>query len=197
MPSNGYTAAPRRGEEIKQLLKRRVLILDGAMGTMIQSYGLDEAGYRGDRFRNVDSDLKGNNDILSLTQPEIVKEIHDSFLRAGADIVETNTFNGTSISQADYVMESVVYELNKASAKLAKDAAQRIELETPNKPRFVAGTLGPTNKTASISPDVNNPGFRNVSFDELVISYQEAIRGLVDGGADLLLIETIFATLNA
>ena len=197
MPSNGYTAAPRRGEEIKQLLKRRVLILDGAMGTMIQSYGLDEAGYRGDRFRNVDSDLKGNNDILSLTQPEIVKEIHDSFLRAGADIVETNTFNGTSISQADYVMESVVYELNKASAKLAKDAAQRIELETPNKPRFVAGTLGPTNKTASISPDVNNPGFRNVSFDELVISYQEAIRGLVDGGADLLLIETIFDTLNA
>ncbi len=197
MPSNGYTAAPRRGEEIKELLKRRVLILDGAMGTMIQSYGLDEAGYRGDRFRNVDSDLKGNNDILSLTQPEIVKEIHDSFLRAGADIVETNTFNGTSISQADYVMESVVYELNKASAKLAKDAAQRIELETPNKPRFVAGTLGPTNKTASISPDVNNPGFRNVSFDELVISYQEAIRGLVDGGADLLLIETIFDTLNA
>ncbi|MFL2542347.1 MAG: methionine synthase, partial [Candidatus Latescibacterota bacterium] len=156
-----------------------------------------EAGYRGDRFRDINTDLKGNNDILSLSQPEIVKEIHESFLRAGADIVETNTFNGTSISQADYGMESIVYELNKASAKLAKDAAQRIEFETPNKPRFVAGTLGPTNKTASISPDVNNPGFRNVSFDELVASYEEAIRGLDDGGADILLIETIFDTLNA
>ena len=188
MPPNGYNAATRRGEEIKYLLGRRVLMLDGAMGTMIQSYGLDEAGYRGDRFRDINTDLKGNNDILSLSQPEIVKEIHESFLRAGADIVETNTFNGTSISQADYGMESIVYELNKASAKLAKDAAQRIEFETPNKPRFVAGTLGPTNKTASISPDVNNPGFRNVSFDELVASYEEAIRGLDDGGADILLI---------
>ena len=165
-------------------------MLDGAMGTMIQSYNLDEAGYRGERFQNFESDLKGNNDILSLTQPGIIEEIHESFLRAGADIIETNTFNGTSISQADYSMEEVVYEINRVSAEIAKRAANRVEADLPDRPRFVAGAPGPTNKTASISPDVNNPGFRNVTFDELVDSYEEAIVGLDEGGADILLIET-------
>ena len=165
------------------------------MGTMIQSYNLDEVGYRGERFQDFEADLKGNNDILSLTQPGISEEIHES-LRAGADIIETNTFNGTSISQADYSTEEVVYEINRVSAEIAKRAANRVEADTPDRPRFVAGALGPTNKTASISPDVNNPGFRNVTFDELVDSYEEAIVGLDEGGADILLIETIFDTLN-
>ena len=196
MPLNGDIAGARRGDEIKRLLERRVLMLDGAMGTMIQSYNLDEAGYRGERFQDFEADLKGNNDILSLTQPGIIEEIHESFLRAGADIIETNTFNGTSISQADYSTEEVVYEINRVSAEIAKRAANRVEADTPDRPRFVAGALGPTNKTASISPDVNNPGFRNVTFDELVDSYEEAIVGLDDGGADILLIETIFDTLN-
>ena len=196
MPLNGDIAAARRGDEIKRLLERRVLMLDGAMGTMIQSYNLDEAGYRGERFQDFEADLKGNNDILSLTQPGIIEEIHESFLRAGADIIETNTFNGTSISQADYSTEEVVYEINRVSAEIAKRAANRVEADTPDRPRFVAGALGPTNKTASISPDVNNPGFRNVTFDELVDSYEEAIVGLDEGGADILLIETIFDTLN-
>ncbi len=196
MPINGDIAAARRGDEIKRLLERRVLMLDGAMGTMIQSYNLDEAGYRGERFQDFEADLKGNNDILSLTQPGIIEEIHESFLRAGADIIETNTFNGTSISQADYSTEEVVYEINRVSAEIAKRAANRVEADTPDRPRFVAGALGPTNKTASISPDVNNPGFRNVTFDELVNSYQEAIVGLDEGGADILMIETIFDTLN-
>ena len=196
MPINGDIAAARRGDEIKRLLERRVLILDGAMGTMIQSYNLDEVGYRGERFQDFEADLKGNNDILSLTQPGIIEEIHESFLRAGADIIETNTFNGTSISQADYSTEEVVYEINRVSAEIAKRAANRVEADTPDRPRFVAGALGPTNKTASISPDVNNPGFRNVTFDELVDSYEEAIVGLDEGGADILLIETIFDTLN-
>ena len=196
MPINGDIAAARRGDEIKRLLERRVLMLDGAMGTMIQSYNLDEAGYRGERFQDFEADLKGNNDILSLTQPGIIEEIHESFLRAGADIIETNTFNGTSISQADYSTEEVVYEINRVSAEIAKRAANRVEADTPDRPRFVAGALGPTNKTASISPDVNNPGFRNVTFDELVDSYEEAIVGLDEGGADILLIETIFDTLN-
>ena len=196
MPINGDIAAARRSDEIKRLLERRVLMLDGAMGTMIQSYNLDEVGYRGERFQDFEADLKGNNDILSLTQPGIIEEIHESFLRAGADIIETNTFNGTSISQADYSTEEVVYEINRVSAEIAKRAANRVEADTPDRPRFVAGALGPTNKTASISPDVNNPGFRNVTFDELVDSYEEAIVGLDDGGADILLIETIFDTLN-
>ena len=196
MPLNGDIAAAQRGDEIKRLLERCVLMLDGAMGTMIQSYNLDEAGYRGERFQDFEADLKGNNDILSLTQPGIIEEIHESFLRAGADIIETNTFNGTSISQADYSTEEVVYEINRVSAEIAKRAANRVEADTPDRPRFVAGALGPTNKTASISPDVNNPGFRNVTFDELVDSYEEAIVGLDDGGADILLIETIFDTLN-
>ena len=196
MPINGDIAAARRSDEIKRLLERRVLMLDGAMGTMIQSYNLDEVGYRGERFQDFEADLKGNNDILSLTQPGIIEEIHESFLRAGADIIETNTFNGTSISQADYSTEEVVYEINRVSAEIAKRAANRVEADTPDRPRFVAGALGPTNKTASISPDVNNPGFRNVTFDELVDSYEEAIVGLDEGGADILLIETIFDTLN-
>ncbi|MDF1588346.1 MAG: methionine synthase [Gammaproteobacteria bacterium] len=183
--------------QIHQLLQQRILILDGAMGTMIQSYKLEEADYRGERFADHPCDLKGNNDLLSLTQPKIISDIHRAYFEAGADIVETNTFNGTSIAMADYQMEDLVYELNKASAQLARVIADEFTAANPDKPRFVAGVLGPTNRTASISPDVNNPGFRNVSYDELVEAYLEAIAGLVDGGADLLLVETIFDTLNA
>jgi len=183
-------------ENIKNLLKQRILVLDGAMGTMIQGYKLDEQGYRGQRFADHPSDLKGNNDLLSLTQPQIIKEIHTEYLNAGADILETNTFNSTSIAQADYQLESIVYDLNFESARLAREAADEVAKQS-GKPRFVAGVLGPTNRTASISPDVNNPGYRNVNFDTLVQSYQEAMHGLVKGGADFLLIETIFDTLNA
>ena len=183
--------------DFKQLLSERILILDGAMGTMIQRYQLDEAEFRGKRFVNHPCDLKGNNDLLSLTQPQIISDIHRANYEAGADIVETNTFNGTSIAMADYQMEDLVYELNKASAELARKVADEFSQKDPAKPRFVAGVLGPTNRTASISPDVNNPGFRNVSFDELVEAYLESIAGLVDGGVDLLLVETIFDTLNA
>ena len=182
---------------LEKLLKERILILDGAMGTMIQGYKLDEADYRGERFADWPSDIKGNNDLLSLTQPQIIKDIHKAYLQAGADIIETNTFNATSISMADYNMEELVYEINFESARLAREACKEIEAEVPDKPRFVAGVLGPTNRTASISPDVNNPGFRNVSFDELAEAYDEAMRGLVDGGADIILVETIFDTLNA
>ena len=178
-----------------ELLKERILILDGAMGTMIQSYKLEEADYRGARFADWPSDLKGNNDLLSLTQPDIIRDIHKAYLSAGADIVETNTFNSTATSLADYGQEELVYELNFESAKLAKEACAA--LATADKPRFVAGVLGPTSKTASLSPDVNNPGFRNISFDELRDTYYEATKGLVDGGADIILIETIFDTLNA
>ena len=167
------------------------------MGTMIQSYKLEEADYRGERFMDHPCDVKGNNDLLSLTQPKIISDIHRAYFEAGADIVETNTFNGTSIAMADYQMESLVYELNRASAQLARQVADEFTAQNPDKPRFVAGVLGPTNRTASISPDVNNPGFRNVNYDELVDSYLEAIAGLIDGGADLLLVETIFDTLNA
>ncbi|MGD8566763.1 MAG: methionine synthase [Gammaproteobacteria bacterium] len=181
---------------IENLLKQRILVLDGAMGTMIQGYKLEEQDYRGEQFKDHGSDLKGNNDLLSITQPAIIKEIHIAYLNAGADIIETNTFNSTSIAQADYALEHAVYDLNYQSAKVAKEAATEIAEKT-GKPRFVAGVLGPTNRTASISPDVNNPGFRNIDFDTLVKSYQEAIHGLVQGGADLLLIETIFDTLNA
>ncbi|MEL0108254.1 MAG: methionine synthase [Rhodospirillaceae bacterium] len=183
--------------ELEQLLKQRILVLDGAMGTMIQTHNLDEAAYRGERFKDWPSDLKGNNDLLTLTQPDIIRGIHKSFLAAGADILETNTFNSTSIAEADYGMEELVYELNCEGAKLAKSAANEWSAKTPDKPRFVAGVLGPTNRTASISPDVNDPGFRNISFDELAESYTEATRGLVDGGADIILIETVFDTLNA
>ena len=183
--------------DIKQLLQQRILILDGAMGTMIQSYKLEEDDYRGERFLEHPCDVKGNNDLLSLTQPKIISDIHRAYFEAGADIVETNTFNGTSIAMADYQMEELVYELNKESARLAREVADEFTANDSNKPRFVAGVLGPTNRTASISPDVNNPGFRNVSYDELVESYLEAIAGLVDGGSDLLLVETVFDTLNA
>ena len=189
--------AHNRTDLLNKLLAERILILDGAMGTMIQRYKLQEADYRGERFKDWASDLKGNNDLLTLTQPKIIRDIHAAYLDAGADILETNTFNATSIAMADYGMEALVYELNVEAAKLAREAADEFEAKTPEKPRFVAGVLGPTNRTASISPDVNDPGYRNTSFDQLVAAYTEAIQGLLDGGADILLVETIFDTLNA
>lgn len=182
--------------DIAELAQRRILILDGAMGTMIQQYNLTEAGYRGERLKNHPTNLKGNNDLLCLTQPHIVGEIHRAYLEAGADIIETNTFNATAISQADYGTEALAYELNLAAAQIAKEAAAEYTSRTPGKPRFVAGALGPTNKTASLSPDVNDPGKRNVTFDQLIAAYKEQACGLIDGGVDLLLIETIFDTLN-
>ncbi|WP_206093158.1 homocysteine S-methyltransferase family protein, partial [Pseudomonas viridiflava] len=178
-------------------LKQRILILDGGMGTMIQSYRLEEQDYRGKRFADWPSDVKGNNDLLILTRPDVIGAIEKEYLDAGADILETNTFNATQVSQADYGMESIVYELNVEGARLARKVADAKTLETPDKPRFVAGVLGPTSRTCSLSPDVNNPGYRNVTFDELVENYTEATRGLIEGGADLILIETIFDTLNA
>jgi 5-methyltetrahydrofolate--homocysteine methyltransferase len=184
-------------EQIQSLLKERILILDGGMGTMIQSYKLEEEDYRGERFTSHSCDVKGNNDLLTLTRPDIIKAIHAAYFDAGADIVETNTFNSSSIAMADYQMEDLVYELNKQGAAIASEVADKFESKDSNKPRFVAGVLGPTNRTCSISPDVNNPGFRNITYMELVESYTEAIRGLVDGGADLLLVETVFDTLNA
>lgn len=174
----------------------RILVLDGAMGTMIQKYKLQEEDYRGSRFEKHHADLKGNNDILSLTRPDIIKAIHEAYLAAGADIIETNTFNATSISQADYHLENLAYEINKASAEIARQCADQFTKENPQKPRFVAGAIGPTNKTASISPDVNQPGYRAITFDELVLAYREQILGLLDGGVDILLIETVFDTLN-
>ena len=180
---------------LSQLLAERILILDGAMGTMIQKHKLDENAFRGERFKDWHKDLKGNNDLLSLTQPELILNIHRAYLEAGADIIETNTFNSTSMSLADYGMENLAYEFNLAGAKLAKQATA--EFSTPESPRFVAGTLGPTSKTASISPDVNDPSFRNTSFDQLVEGYTEAINGLIDGGSDIIMVETIFDTLNA
>ncbi len=186
-----------RIQKLPALLLQRILILDGAMGTMIQNYNLDEAAYRGKRFKDFAHDVKGNNDLLTLTQPQIIREIHEQYLDAGADILETNTFNSTSVAMADYHMEDLVYELNVEAAKIARSAANAYEAKDPARPRFVAGTLGPTNRTASISPDVNDPGFRNISFDLLVATYTEAVRGLIDGGADLLMVETIFDTLNA
>ncbi|HAS50988.1 MAG TPA: methionine synthase, partial [Gammaproteobacteria bacterium] len=184
-----------RTAELSELLARSILILDGAMGTMIQSYRLQEADYRGERFHDWPSDLKGNNDLLTLTQPAIIREIHAEYLAAGADILETNTFNSTSISMHDYGMERLVPELNREAARLAREVAN--QYSTPDRPRFVAGILGPTSRTASLSPDVNNPGFRNVYFDELVAAYTEAAQALVEGGVDILLVETIFDTLNA
>ncbi|MHB1591943.1 MAG: methionine synthase [Sulfuricella sp.] len=182
---------------LHEQLKQRILILDGAMGTMIQTYKLTEADYRGERFAGYGSDLKGNNDLLVLTQPQIIRDIHSAYLEAGADILETNTFNATSIAMADYHMEGLVYEINLAAAKLARDAADEFEAKNPAQPRFVAGVLGPTNRTASISPEVNDPGFRNVTFDQLAGAYTQAISGLVNGGSDILMVETIFDTLNA
>ena len=182
---------------LQQALQQRILILDGGMGTMIQSYKLEEADYRGARFSDWPSDVKGNNDLLLLSRPDVIAEIEKAYLDAGADILETNTFNATQVSQADYGMESLVYELNVEGARVARRVADAKTLETPDKPRFVAGVLGPTSRTCSLSPDVNNPGYRNVTFDELVTNYVEATRGLIEGGADLILIETIFDTLNA
>ena len=188
---------PDRTTLLHAQIKQRILILDGAMGTMIQTYKLAEADYRGERFAGYGSDLKGNNDLLVLTQPQIIREIHSAYLEAGADILETNTFNATSIAMADYHMEGLVYEINVAAARLARDAADEFEAKNPAKPRFVAGVLGPTNRTASISPEVNDPGFRNVTFDQLVDAYTQAIAGLVNGGSNILMVETIFDTLNA
>lgn len=187
---------------IQELLKERILIIDGAMGTMIQRYQLAEEDYRGSRFQDWLSDLKGNNDLLCLTQPQIIKAIHKEYLAAGADIIETNTFNAQKVSLADYGMESLAYELNVAAARIAKEAIAEFNQEqstTSSQPstRFVAGAIGPLNKTLSLSPDVNNPGYRALTFDEAVEAYYEQVKGLVDGGIDLILIETIFDTLNA
>jgi 5-methyltetrahydrofolate--homocysteine methyltransferase len=178
------------------LLKRRILVMDGAMGTMIQGYRLDEGGYRGTCLAGHSHDIKGDNDVLVLSQPQVIREIHDGYLEAGADIVETNTFNATAIAQSDYKLEHRVRDINFAAARIARERADDWTVRTPDKPRFVAGALGPTNRTASISPDVNDPGARNVRFDELVATYGEAIAGLAEGGADLFLVETIFDTLN-
>src|SRR5690349_3025621 len=176
--------------------RERILVLDGAMGTMIQALGFDEAGFRGARFADFHRDVRGNNDLLILTQPKAIEDIHAAYLRAGADIVATNTFSSTSIAQADYDMSHLAYELNREGAKLARGAAIRVSAED-GKPRLVAGAIGPTNRTASISPDVANPGYRAVTFDDLRKAYGEQVRGLLDGGVDVLLLETIFDTLNA
>jgi 5-methyltetrahydrofolate--homocysteine methyltransferase len=194
------TATTDKTALLTTLLRERILILDGAMGTMIQGFRLGEADYRGPAVCGLHGharDLKGDNDLLVLTKPEVVRSIHHAFLEAGADIIETNTFNATRIAQADYGLEVRVREINLAAAKLARECADEWTAKTPHKPRFVAGALGPTNRTATISPDVNDPGFRNVSYDQLVAAYTEAAGGLVDGGADLLLVETVFDTLNA
>jgi 5-methyltetrahydrofolate--homocysteine methyltransferase len=190
-------ARQRRIAALKEVVARRILIIDGAMGTMIQRHKLDEAGYRGPRFADWPRDVAGNNDLLCLTQPRLIEQIHEDYLAAGADIIETNTFNAQCISMADYGMEALSYEINVAAARLAREAADKWSKKTPKQPRFVAGAIGPTNRTASISPDVNNPGFRNISFDELREAYTEQARGLIEGGADIILIETIFDTLNA
>jgi 5-methyltetrahydrofolate--homocysteine methyltransferase len=201
---------PDRVALLEAALRERILILDGGMGTMLQGHQLDEAGFRGERFvegrdgnhahkhdHPGSCDLKGNNDLLTLTQPEIIRGVHEAYLEAGADMIETNTFNSTRISQADYHLEHLAYELNREGANLARSACDAYTAKTPNKPRFVIGILGPTSRTASLSPDVNDPGFRNVTFEELVDNYTESAGGLVDGGADIIMVETIFDTLNA
>lgn len=184
-------------KSLRECLQERILIIDGAMGTMIQQHKPDEAAYRGDRFKNWHTDVKGNNDLLSITQPDMIEGIHREYLEAGADIIETNTFSSTSIAQADYDMQELAYALNVAAAQCARRAADAFTKKNPDRPRFVAGAIGPLNKTLSLSPDVNNPGYRAVTFDEVVTAYTEQIKGLVDGGVDILLIETIFDTLNA
>jgi 5-methyltetrahydrofolate--homocysteine methyltransferase len=183
--------------DIRELIKARILVLDGAMGTMIQRHTLDEDDFRKGWFENHTHPLKGNNDLLSLTRPEIIKEIHRAYFAAGADIAETNTFSGTTIAQADYALEHAVYDINYHSAKIAKEVADEFTEKEPNKPRYVAGSIGPTNRTASISPDVNDPGYRAITFDELVKAYSQQVKALIDGGVDLLLVETVFDTLNA
>jgi 5-methyltetrahydrofolate--homocysteine methyltransferase len=182
---------------IQDCLKERILIIDGAMGTMIQRYKLNEADYRGERFKAWQSDVKGNNDLLSITRPEMIEAIHEQYLEAGADIIETNTFNAQRVSLADYNMQELAYEINLSAARIAKTAATQYTEKDPSKPRFVAGAIGPMNKTLSLSPDVNNPGYRAVSFDDVASAYYEQVSALVEGGVDVLLIETIFDTLNA
>lgn len=182
---------------IKDELQKRILVLDGAMGTMLQQYSFSEEDFRGERFKDYPSPLKGNNDLLSLTQPTAIAEIHAKYFEAGADIVETNTFSGTTIAMADYDMEDLVYELNFESARIAREVADKFTKENPDQPRFVAGSIGPTNKTASLSPDVNRPEYRAITFNELRIAYKQQVEALIDGGVDLLLVETIFDTLNA
>lgn len=183
--------------ELIKALKSRILVLDGAMGTMLQRYKFSEEDFRGERFKHIENSVKGNNDLLSLTQPQAIAEVHRKYFEAGADIVETNTFSGTTIAMADYGMEDLVYELNYESAKIAKNVALEFNKKQPEKPRFVAGAMGPTNKTASMSPDVNDPGFRAISFDELRVAYKLQAEALIDGDVDMLLVETIFDTLNA
>ena len=184
-------------EQLYKALSERILVLDGAMGTMLQRYNFQEEDYRGERFKDWEHSVKGNNDLLSLTQPQAIAEVHEKYLEAGADIIETNTFSGTTIAMADYHMEDLVYELNFESAKIARKVCDEFTAKNPDKPRFVAGSIGPTNKTASLSPDVNDPGFRAITFDELRIAYKQQAEALLDGGSDILLVETIFDTLNA
>ena len=183
--------------KIEELLQERILVLDGAMGTMLQRYKFTEEDFRGERFKDWPIPLQGNNDLLSLTQPQAIAEVHRKYFEAGADIVETNTFSGTTIAMADYKMEDLVYELNYESARIAKEVAEEFTAKEPNKPRFVIGTMGPTNRTASLSPDVNDPGYRAVTFEDLRVAYKQQAEALLDGGADFLMVETIFDTLNA
>jgi len=183
--------------KVTQEIQKRILVLDGAMGTMLQRYNFSETDFRGERFKDFPHSLKGNNDLLSLTQPQAIRDVHAQYFEAGADIVETNTFSGTTIGIADYHLEDLVYELNYKSAKIAREVADEFTARNPDKPRFVAGSIGPTNKTASMSPDVNDPGYRAVTFDDLRIAYKQQVEALIDGGIDILLVETIFDTLNA
>ena len=187
----------KNSEQLYKALNERILVLDGAMGTMLQRYKFTEEDYRGERFKDWAYPVKGNNDLLSLTQPQAIEEVHRKYLEAGADIIETNTFSGTTIAMADYHMEDLVYELNFESAKIARKVCDEFTAKHPEKPRFVAGAIGPTNKTASLSPNVNDPGFRAITFDELRVAYKQQAEALLDGGADILLVETIFDTLNA
>jgi 5-methyltetrahydrofolate--homocysteine methyltransferase len=187
----------KKMNKIYQEMQKRILVLDGAMGTMLQQYNFTEEDFRGERFKDFPVLLKGNNDLLSLTQPQSIAAIHRKYFEAGADLVETNTFSGTTIAMADYQMEHLVYEMNYESAKIAKKVADEFTAKEPHKPRFVIGTLGPTNRTASMSPDVNDPGYRAVTFDELRTAYKQQAEALIDGGADVLMVETVFDTLNA
>lgn len=191
------TTMTKRNSKVEIELLKRILVLDGAMGTMLQQYNFSEEDFRGERFKDYPSPLKGNNDLLSITQPKAIAEVHAKYFEAGADIVETNTFSGTTIAMADYDMEDLVYELNFESAKIAKQVADEFTKANPEKPRFVAGSIGPTNKTASLSPDVNRPEYRAITFNELRIAYKQQVEALIDGGVDILLVETIFDTLNA
>ncbi len=183
--------------DVREVLKERILVLDGAMGSLIQTYNLTEEDFRGEQFKDHPHSLKGNNDLVGISRPDVLKEIHCQYLEAGADILETNTFSGTWIAQADYKLEHAVYDINFQSAKIAKEAADEFTLKNPNKPRYVAGSIGPTNRTASMSPDVNDPGYRAINFDQLVNAYSEQVKALIEGGVDILLVETIFDTLNA